>query len=116
MNIIDNDNYASKEIRVCSAIDKFIQITGHDLNDSQISELKNELRDIFFEYLNQENVQICDIDSLDNIAKVAFYRLVKVSKCYFYEKNTNSSYEYIESLRIKANNCKKDYESIMFSS
>ena len=100
---------------VLVAVEKFINITGKDLNDIQLSEYRNELKAIFIEYIEQEHIQICDIDSLDNIAKVAFHRLVKASREYFFQKNSNSSYEIVESLRIKANNYKSDYELIMTS-
>lgn len=102
--------------KVSDAIGKFINITGKDMNDIQLSELKNELKEEFFEYIELENIQACDVDSLDNIAKVAFHRLVKASREYFYQKNSNCSYETLENLRIKANNCKRDYELIMVSS
>jgi len=104
----------SVEEKISLAIDKFIKITDKDLINSQVS--RNELKDIFFEYLNTENIQVCDIDSLDNLAKVAFFRLIKASKNYFYEKNKNSSYENVENLRKKANKFKRDYELIMISS
>jgi hypothetical protein len=113
---IDMSEHISTEEKVSLAIDKFVNITGKDLNESQISDFKSELREVFKEYLTTENINICDIDSLDNLARVAFFRLVKASKDYFYTKNSDSNYEDVENLRKKANKFKRDYELIMISS
>ncbi|MDD3013308.1 MAG: hypothetical protein PHC34_06350 [Candidatus Gastranaerophilales bacterium] len=113
---VDISEHISVEEKISLAIDKFIKITGRELNDSQILDFKNELREVFFEYLDAENINVCDIDSLDSLARVAFYRLVKASKDYFYEKNSNASHENVENLRKKANTFKRDYELIMISS
>jgi|GEM_PF-2708617 len=106
----------SVEEKISLAIDKFVKITDKDQNDSQVPDFRDELRDIFSEYLNTESIQVCDIDSLDSLAKIAFFRLVKASRDYFYEKNKNSSHENVENLKKKANKFKRDYELIMISS
>ena len=99
-----NDS-AKVEKRIDSAVEKYLILTD--------SEQKEEIRKSFSEFIDANSIDAKKIDSLENIAKVAFHRLSQYCKDCYMAKLSNTDSINIENLKNIAKKVKRDYELIM---
>ena len=87
-------------------LDNYILLTNPELTGVYLKTFQNDLKQDILEY-HEEKLYI---NSLDDLPKIAFFRLQKISKKHYLESTYGCETEKIQALKIQALKIKKEYE------
>lgn len=112
-NISEDFTNVQYEKKISSITDKYINITGSDLEETELSGYKNELKNSVAEFFDRGELKIANAETVENFTKIAFRRLSKASKEFYMEKIHNPESKKLGLLQKMVKKLKQDYDLLM---